>query len=47
LEIDTVAEVMFEPEILLASDTAFLMDFEASSMFVMAPFLMPWDLETP
>ena len=46
-EMETVAEVILLPAMRLASLIAFLMDFDASSIFVMAPFLIPWDLEIP
>lgn len=36
-----------EPETLFASLSAVLMDLEASSMFVMLPFLRPCALQTP
>jgi len=44
---ETVAEVMLLPAIRFASLIAFLIDFEASSILVIAPFLTPWDLVTP
>jgi len=47
LEMETVADVILFPEMRLASLIAFLIAFEASSILVMAPFLIPWDFEMP